>query len=220
MRFTKDNRWGVMDKHQRIIITPQYEQINCIENKLAMVIKEAKYAFVNRKGKQICPLKYNFAEGFDTDGLAHVNIGYVPDSQYQYEGRGGGGGRAIQQFPNGQWGLIDTMGNEIVPPQYDYIGSFHAGVAVVKKDGKAGLIDTKGKVIVPLKYPNIADFADNYGLGTVQDVPRYGLIPYTYDGGVPDYMWIVLPDYYNDTTVVTANKSITCLKTPKVNGES
>lgn len=212
IRFTKDNRWGVMDRYQRIIVAPQYEQINCIENNLAMVIKEAKYAFVNRKGKQICPLKYNLAEGFDTYGLARVNIGYTIAPQRQYEGRDGGSRRDIKQFPNGQWGLIDTMGNEIVPPQYDYIGSFHAGVAVVKKDGKAGLIDTKGKVIVPLKYPNIADFADNYGLGTVQDVPRYGLIPYTYVGGVPDYMWIVLPDYYNDTTVVTANPNLSLSK--------
>jgi len=36
----------------------------------------------------------------------------------------------------GKYGFIDTNGNEIVAPVYDYASDFREGIAVVCKDGK------------------------------------------------------------------------------------
>ena len=45
---------------------------------------------------------------------------------------------------DGQWGLIDDIGNTVLPPQYDSIGFFKYGYALAFKNQKFTLINKKG----------------------------------------------------------------------------
>ena len=45
--------------------------------------------------------------------------------------------------------------------KYDWIGEFHQGVAIVKKDGKYGAMMVGGKEIVPPIYDSLTEFTDS-----------------------------------------------------------
>lgn len=53
---------------------------------------------------------------------------------------------------NGQFGFAGSSGRMVVQPQYEDIGLFYNGFAVVKKEGKYGVINTRNEVAIPLKY--------------------------------------------------------------------
>ena len=47
-----------------------------------------------------------------------------------------------------KWGFIDTTGNIIVKPIYDYVGNFSNGIANFEINGKQGYLNRTGKVII------------------------------------------------------------------------
>jgi hypothetical protein len=51
-----------------------------------------------------------------------------------------------------KFGLIDTLGNVIVLPKYDYIEPFMSAVTVVKLGNGLGLLDHHGKEVLPCRY--------------------------------------------------------------------
>ena len=53
---------------------------------------------------------------------------------------------------NGQWGFINTEGEEVAPPKYDWVGNFSKGLAKVELNGQYGVVDTTGKEILPCVY--------------------------------------------------------------------
>jgi len=78
----------------------------------------------------------------------------------------------------GKYGFIDTNGNEIVAPVYDYASDFREGIAVVCKDGKWGAIDENGDVVVPIIYTDIS-FPSNGLLCVCNDEGKWGYVDYT-----------------------------------------
>ena len=84
---------------------------------------------------------------------------------------------------DGLWGLRDSDGNIIVPAMYDWIYSFHEGIAVVVIwDMDAGwwgreyfgFIDITGRVIVPPIFEGAGDFSD--GRAAVRSGGLWGFI--------------------------------------------
>ncbi len=65
---------------------------------------------------------------------------------------------------NGKEGIIDSQGNEVIPCEYDSIGSssnyFGAGYQLVVKDDKVGFVNTKGEETCPFTYSST--IADTY----------------------------------------------------------
>ena len=45
------------------------------------------------------------------------------------------------------WGYIDRQGKMVIPPGFDYAGSFSGGLAEIRKKERQGYIDTSGKVV-------------------------------------------------------------------------
>jgi len=78
---------------------------------------------------------------------------------------------------NGQWGFINTEGEEVVPPKYDSVGNFSKGLAVVKLKGQWGFIDKTGKEVVPVKYDSVGEFYK--GLAPVKLNDQWGLMDTT-----------------------------------------
>ncbi|MBD5154968.1 MAG: hypothetical protein HDT15_07865 [Oscillibacter sp.] len=84
--------------------------------------------------------------------------------------------------------VIDETYKVVIPPEYDNVGEFSEGLAVVNKNGKCGFIDKTGKLVVPLQYSIGGDFCE--GLAVVQKDGKYGFIdktgkevvPFIYDG--------------------------------------
>lgn len=88
-----------------------------------------------------------------------------------------------------KWGLIDSQGNEVVPPKYDYMSDVSDGMVKVGQDlddnsmtgnnsggggmgiDKYGFINTKGNEVVPLIYDSVEDFSE--GLAAVSTNYQY-----------------------------------------------
>lgn len=66
---------------------------------------------------------------------------------------------------NGKYGFVDTLGQVVVPPSYDYASRFSNGYAIVgmkDESGKllSGVIDRTGRVVVPLEWKHLGNVRD------------------------------------------------------------
>lgn len=89
----------------------------------------------------------------------------------------------LQGFPtyaiSGVWdrfGFINTVGKEVVPPQYSWANDFSDGLAFVETtDAKKYFIDKNGKIKINLaKYDKVYSFSE--GLSCVMSQGKYGFI--------------------------------------------
>ncbi|MFH0974946.1 MAG: WG repeat-containing protein [Spirochaetota bacterium] len=96
---------------------------------LILVKEQTKYGFINNKGKEIVPPRYDQLDSM-IEGIARVAI-------------------------DGKWGLLNTSGQEIIPLKYDYIYKFADSFAKIELNKKYGYIDRTGKEIIPPKYDEI-----------------------------------------------------------------
>ena len=71
-------------------------------------------------------------------------------------------------------GFIDDMGNIVVEPQFDDVGPFSDGLAVVKVSGKYGFIDNTGKLVVAPKFDDAVPCRE--GLCGVQINGKWGSV--------------------------------------------
>lgn len=125
------NAWHIIDKQGNFLLnqgygTGMYQNL-CFTDNLAMSIKGNKVGFIDFKGNQVIPNKFDGANCF-VFGYAPVAVG-------------------------GKWGIIDRSGRFIIEPTYDYAGSFGPeGMAGLLKDNKVGFVDTTGNLVIPFKY--------------------------------------------------------------------
>lgn len=112
-----------------------------------------------------------------------------------FRSREGVKGVSIEQA---EWGFINSLGDETISFEFDYVTNFKNGISFVRKDSKWGAIDTNGTVIIPLKYSYI-DYASwndsviqvfndsrNWGIlsnkGELLIKPQYKIIQGSYHG--------------------------------------
>ena len=60
-------------------------------------------------------------------------------------------------------GLVGRFGDVLLPAEYDHVGPFHAGLALVVKTDKCGYVDSLGVMRIPLVYDapvGVSSFGD------------------------------------------------------------
>jgi hypothetical protein len=57
-----------------------------------------------------------------------------------------------------KYGFMNSTGRIVIQPQYDEVGPFRNGLAVVSKDSKYGVINKKNELIVDFVYDEILDY--------------------------------------------------------------
>ena len=84
-------------------------------------------------------------------------------------------GQTLYQFAeNGKFGFMGTDGNVIIAPKFQYVQSFHNGLAVAIENNKYGYINKDGRKIIDFQYDEAFDF--DRGRAIVQQNGKYGLI--------------------------------------------
>jgi hypothetical protein len=148
------------DIYVNVLVEPilEFDEIGTFNEEVAPVRIGDKWGVINRTGEIVVPIEYGWIDEF-SEGLALVNKGgrFVSETM---ESTG---------VVGGTWGFIDKTGNAVIPFGYDFeygSGSFHEGLAIVKKGDKWGYIDKTGNVILPIEYEWAWDF--NEGLGLVR----------------------------------------------------
>ncbi len=84
---------------------------------------------------------------FNFLGHYKVSTGYAEQTSTQY------GATAIKQSTDLKYGLIDSLGNVIIPIEYNAISPYY-GNLLVQKGNKCGIINYENKVLVALSYDN------------------------------------------------------------------
>ena len=79
---------------------------------------------------------------------------------------------------DGKWGVVDSLGKELIPPAYKEIRELSEGLFMVKKDtaGKYGLIDIQGKEITPFIYKDFQGFSQGKFIVKQDTAGKFGLI--------------------------------------------
>lgn len=177
-------------------------------NGLIQVKKNDQYALINTNAKIVIPFgkysrfemnrenvleasTFNRYEHRDKDGkiissgktdvIIDERGNQLSDYEYEFIGDFNGGYAAVKR--EGNYGIINKHGHEVVPAVYkfdDILGDgvvkefTDLGIIRVCKDGKWGLLNKKGEIIVPFYYDNMGDFID--GISVVKVDKKYGAI--------------------------------------------
>ncbi|HWZ21127.1 MAG TPA: WG repeat-containing protein [Cytophagaceae bacterium] len=129
--FKVDNKWGFIDRNGKEIVQPTYRYAGRFFQGRSWVMDSKRLlGVVNKKGKLIVPIIYNFFDEYEEDRHAIGAIWQKP-SLYQF---------------------IKRNGKTILLTGYDYVMGLAQNRSVVRKDSLAGYINKKGKLIIPTMY--------------------------------------------------------------------
>lgn len=161
-----NGKQGIINRKGQEITPIKYDHSELISNNLVMVsildsiqnlpdsLKNRRdyywhdfvYGLVGESG-EITPIKYTSIYLPFNDGFTKASVSYFDHNL---------GHRDVKL------GIIDTNGNELIPPKYSYIEDFSEGLALVHvlKGDKYGYIDKNAREFIPLIYSGATSFSN------------------------------------------------------------
>ncbi|MFA9389200.1 MAG: WG repeat-containing protein [Prolixibacteraceae bacterium] len=126
-----ENTWILIDENGNESAALNYDYIWDADNQgFYKVFKNDKYGFINKQGKEVIPLKYDYTEDFNND-LAIVST-------------------------QNNFGMIDRKGNEIIPIAYKNIGIKNRNQIILESDTqKNAIVDRFGNGGATITYDQI-----------------------------------------------------------------
>ena len=143
-QYIKKYKWGFIDKTGKMVIEPQYEDVERFTDGLCPVKSEGKYGYINTNGEMVIKNQYDTAENF-VRGTAIISI-------------------------DGGYALIDKKGAILTETkfssiEYDKEEFLSNGLYRVKLDGKDGFIEVEtGKTIIHPKYDWVQNFKEGVAI--------------------------------------------------------
>jgi len=134
-----------------------YDYIN-VENNYAIAFDGIEYTVFNSKMKQLFKTE-NEIIGITSqlDRFKNIKEGLIPFRNKSYK-----------------FGYMNLKGEEVIAAEYDVLGNFYDGLAVVKKDGKYGFINKNNQIVIENKFEFAEDFSNGYAV--IKQDNMYGLI--------------------------------------------
>ncbi|MBV7533072.1 WG repeat-containing protein [Chitinophaga sp. sic0106] len=136
--ITLNGKMGVMDAAQRIVLAPEYDQVNNKWNQYLEVKKGNKVNLADNKGKLLFPWQFeeiNYLDGSNFDVRAGKLWGIysleakgllIPLAYEEFDYCGGCGRKGDYLFAkkNGKWGIINFSNEVLLPFEYDHQHAF------------------------------------------------------------------------------------------------
>lgn len=149
------------DKIETKSFSSKYDKVREFSEGLAVVELDGLYGIIDKNGKEIVPALYQEIKDF-SEGLAVVKL----NDKYGFINRVGKlviplKYNSAESFSNGKAYVkyaYESRYISVAGKEYEKIGDFSEGLAVVESDGKYGFIDKTGKEVIPLKYDYAEDF--------------------------------------------------------------
>ena len=171
-----NNKWGVIDNSGKYVIDPSYEEMIVIpNNKIAafVVTYDVNYETGEFKTKVLNEKNEEIFTGYDKiEPLSNLD----KNKKLFYEND------ALRIQKNGKYGLINLLGKEILPAEYDEITAISQieNSFKIEKDGKFGIVNSEGKIIVEPQYADIDVYGDDDKSGFIvkNENGKFGLISY------------------------------------------
>ncbi len=128
--FSENEKWGLKDKNENIIIDPIYlKMIRLGSSSWIVQNKKRKFGLIDNNGNILVPIKFNHAD------------------------------RVVSKFAkfgnSKDYGIYDETGNVIVKPEYSKIDILYGQMFLTYKDYKYGIVGYDGNVILENKFDDI-----------------------------------------------------------------
>lgn len=144
----KGSKFGYVDTNGHWLITPTYEWASKFNEGKAAVGLLGNSVYIDKKGKVLYHHMLSDAASFKKTN-------------------------AIVEF-NDFYGVINFMGDTVIPIIYDEVGEFTEGLIYVGQNNKYGYYNENGELKIPLKYDIAYDFVEGKALIGVNN--KYGVI--------------------------------------------
>ena len=113
-----------------------YDEFESFSKGLIRVSKDEKYGLIDKKGKTILPVDYDFIGVFyEIDYLENEKVKFIKKDE--------------------KLGLIDKQGEIILPILYDDITKYRDDLYVTEMNYKYGLADDKGNILLSTEYDRV-----------------------------------------------------------------
>jgi len=176
----KQGLYGILDvQTEKLIVPHKYQKICDFTEDFAWVKAKNKWGFINKELVEVVPPKYTDVFGLDNGNFQLGVIHCVGNPQvandlsiltdWYKENRRKNPPvlyNRIQGFSEGlmpiklrkKWGFINTSGNLVIKPRFEYVKPFSFGVSAVCLNGKWGFIDKKGIFVIKPQYADCTSF--------------------------------------------------------------
>ncbi|MBQ8208066.1 MAG: WG repeat-containing protein [Clostridia bacterium] len=145
-RVKLGNKWGFIDNEGYFIIEPEFEDVSDFWNGFAKVYADGKCGFIDLEGNYLIKPKYDMMTYFYGMGLAITTTEYF-DGCLGYS----------------EYGLVNSEGKEIFPPEMDRIAIGSDGYIIVGDEESWGIYDWELNEIVPREFEEI-DVSIDYSI--------------------------------------------------------
>lgn len=206
----KDNLeclYGFKNQQGEWFIKPQYDNVKLLGLQHYIASTMDKALLMNLTGEKIGGTEYEFLEELNPQESCHpaykqwqTNYRLLfPDMYYRrVQSRlDFGNAMLLKCRKNGRYGVIDMVGNVLLPPQYQNVRKHESGRFEVQIGKKWGIVDSKGNVLVQPVYTEVS-FTKNLNVFISTDT--FQATPYTRHqcGLVNDQSQVLLPTDFRD----------------------
>lgn len=170
-KVVQNGKVGYLDINGNTVFAPKYSFLDFENtNDPSQARIGEKFGFVDFKGNELTPFKYDYTKSF-SEGFARVGsngkYGFINKKgeeiiALKYEKADDFSEGLASVKLNDKWGVINSKGKLVIPAIYDDISEFHKGLAIAKKSEKYGVIDNEGKTVIPFEYEYIQESLDKF----------------------------------------------------------
>ncbi|MBK9283127.1 MAG: WG repeat-containing protein [Sphingobacteriaceae bacterium] len=146
----KDNLYGIIHASGKIILEPQFDQIQKCKNQIYLLVKNYQYGFYHGSDCYLSEIKYEYKLEFP--------IQYYCNGNY------------LRLNQNNNSTIVNLNGKVIAETgALDEVNFFSNGLMRVKKKNKFGYVDKKLNITIPYKFTEAEDFEDSLAIVKLKD---------------------------------------------------
>ena len=132
-----NGKWGYINTSGNMVIEPNFDEARAFSDGYAAVRQGTNWGYVSEETKALAiPVSFSVAGDFS-------------------------GELAPAQQPGQSYGFINTSGEFVIAPDFDFAGAFSEGLAAVRSDGLWGYVSTNGNIAIDLIFSDAQPFSED-----------------------------------------------------------
>jgi len=236
LRFTVDNKWGLITKQGKVLAEPVYDQLDILSKNIMRTLVgskryNGKYGLLDTTGKVVLEPVYSRIDvdfgnknirietrsgDIERHGIMDMNGKMLLEPVYEeiMELRPG----LLRVKLDGKYGVIDPTGRFVLKAKYAWLYTIeNAREIAVNEDGKHGVLDMKGGVVIPVVYEELYQAGNSYiikkdGKWGMMNKQQKVLATYNYDSVFPGYRCLIVERNAKFGLITMDGKLITSIK--------
>lgn len=177
-----DNRYGIVNLQGQVLLPFEFHNIGAFIDGFSIVRKNKFYGVVDHHYTMIIPCYYESITYDKQAGIFLTNVGcmtkygehvvFINDGNLLLNSKY----RRIDEFINGvaivdmvidkklKYGLVNTQGEEILPPIYSFMKRLSNGMFKCCLNGRVGVLSKHGRYIIPNQFLFVGEYENGLSL--------------------------------------------------------